>query len=72
VVLTYTERSDGLGLTAKEAADDVSSLCGSMVEREDTMAYTIIDSDRLSEAAGELRESGFELVDSDGELIEED
>jgi hypothetical protein len=74
VVLTYTERADGLGPTAKEAADDVSSLCGSMIEqpREDNFAYVMIDSGRLGEAANELRESGFELVGSDGELVDGD
>jgi hypothetical protein len=74
VVLTYTERSDGLGPTAKEAAEDVSSLCGSRIEqpREDNFAYVMIDSGRLAEAANELREAGFELVDVDGELVEGD
>jgi hypothetical protein len=73
-VLTYTERTDGLGPTAKEAADDVSSLCGSMIEQpqEDNFAYVMIDSGRLAEAANELREAGFELVGADGELVEGD
>lgn len=72
VVLSYTERQDGLGPTARETADDVSSVCGSMVEqpREDDFAYVHIESGRLAEAAGELRESGFELEDIEGELIE--
>jgi hypothetical protein len=71
VVLTYTESATGLGTTAREAADDVSSVCGSNVEQPDgdTFAYVMVDSDRLSEAAEELRESGFELEDSDGELV---
>lgn len=72
VVVTFTERADGLGTTAREAADDVASLCGSMIEqpRGDSFAYAMIDSGRLSEAAEELREEGFELVDSEGELVE--
>ena len=74
VVLTYTERTDGLGPTAREAADDVASVCGSNVEqpREDNFAYVMVDSWRLSEAATELRDSGFELVGTDGELVEGD
>ena len=74
VVLTYTERSDGLGPTAREAADDVSSLCGGMIEqpRADNFAYVMVDSGKLGEAAGELRESGFELVGTDGELVDSD
>jgi hypothetical protein len=71
VVLTYTESATGLGTTAKEAAADVSSVCGCIVEHRggDTFAYVIVDSDCLPEAAEELRESGFELEDSDGELV---
>ena len=72
VVLTYTERQDGLGPTAREAADDMVSVCGSLIEqpREDNFAYVMVDSGRLSEAANELRDSGFELVGTDGELVE--
>lgn len=74
VVLTYTERSDGLGPTASEAADDVISVCGSSIEsgEGDDFAYVMVESGRLDEAANELRESGFELADSDGEIIEGD
>lgn len=71
VVLTFTERGDGLGVTAKEAADDVSSIDGNHVEQADgyTFAYAFVDSDRLSEAAEELRAHGFELMDSEGEIV---
>ena len=74
VILTYTERSDGLGPTAREAADDVASVCGSNIESNplDNFAYVMVDSGRLAEAATELRDSGFELVGADGELVEED
>jgi len=71
VVVTFTEREDGLGPTARDAADEVSSLCGSSIEqpRGDSFAYAMIDSGRLSEAAEELRDSGFELEDLEGELV---
>jgi hypothetical protein len=71
LVLTFTESPTGLGTTAKEAADEVCSVMGNMVEqpRGDNFAYVLIDSDGLSEAAEELREAGFELADSEGELV---
>jgi len=75
VLLSYGPASDS-DTTAEEAAEEVSSVCGSMIEVEESrgpgfgLAYVLVDSTRLREAAGEFRESGFLLVDEHGDEID--